>query len=220
MGTMAAQMARSQYMPETLRADALEEMTTLISERLSYFQGVARRRLDNMADAEDAVQDAFLSAWKHLDKFKGQARMSTWMTVVVMNSARMAARKRRRTVHLSLEAPIQDDEILRLSDMVRDTRPDPEDQAGRRELEHRLRRLSDHLSPGLLDVIRLCGLEGLSVREAADTLGLTVSAVKSRAARARRELRRLDRVKPARVASPGRFRPIPQPLPGAPPRTC
>jgi RNA polymerase sigma-70 factor, ECF subfamily len=218
MGTMAAEMAGPQGMMEVLPVSAPEELTALISERLPYFHRIARRRLDNMADAEDAVQDAFLSAWKHLDKFKGQSRLSTWMTVVVMNSARMVARKRMRNLHLPLDGPVQDDESLRLSDMIPDAGPDPEEQVRRLEFEQRLRRLSMHLSPSLAEVIRLCGIEGLSVRQAADALGVTVSAVKSRAVRARRELRRLDRVKPAGVAGPVRRRRSPRQQTASPPR--
>jgi RNA polymerase sigma-70 factor, ECF subfamily len=206
MGSTATQLAAGQELPGTLRANGHEEITTLVSERLPYFRRIAHRRLDNMADAEDAVQDAFLSAWKHLDKFKGEARMSTWMTVVVMNSARMIARRRSRHLHLPLEGHSSEEESLPLSELISDGRPDPEEEASRRELDHRLRRLSDCLSPSLRAVIQLCAIEGRSVREAADALGLSVTAVKSRAVRARKELRRLDGINPARVTGLGRRR--------------
>jgi RNA polymerase sigma-70 factor, ECF subfamily len=201
MGTSIGEIAVPQNMEEGRHSCALEELTTLVSERLDYFHRIARPRLENTADAEDAVQDAFLSAWKHIGKFKGQARMSTWLTVIVMNSARMVARKRLRHPHVPLDGSVQDDESLRLSEMIPDTRPDPEEVVCRMELQQRLRQLSDHLSPTLGEVIRLCGIEGLSVRQAADSLGVTVSAVKSRAVRARRELRRLDCVKPGEVTA-------------------
>jgi RNA polymerase sigma-70 factor, ECF subfamily len=184
------------------RENTREEMVDLISSRLSYFRGIALRRLDNIADAEDAVQEAFLCAWKHVDKFRGQARMSTWMTVVVMNSARMIARKRGRLTCLPLEEQGFDGESLLLPEMLSDSHPDPETQVRRRELEMRLNRLSVHLSHNLREVMRLRGIDGLSVRETANALGLTVSAVKARAARARKELRRLDLSCPARVAGP------------------
>ena len=50
--------------------------------------------LGNIADAEDVVQDAFLSAFTHLDQFRGQAKMSTWLTAIVINAARMKLRQR------------------------------------------------------------------------------------------------------------------------------
>jgi len=203
MGTMATQLPGRQGGPEALRAHALEEMTTLISERLPYFHRIALRRVNNMADAEDAVQNAFLSAWRHLDRFKGQAQMSTWLTVIVMNSARMVVRKRPRGLHLPLEGPDQEPDACRLSEVLADTGADPEAQACRRELELRLSQLSVQLSPSLREVIRLRGVEGLSIRETADALGLSESAVKTRAARARDELRRLDQTNPYRVSGGG-----------------
>ncbi|HUB20085.1 MAG TPA: sigma-70 family RNA polymerase sigma factor [Acidobacteriaceae bacterium] len=199
MGTIAAELPRAQEAWEAVRPDALEEMTTLISERNPYFRRIALRRLDNLADAEDAVQDAFLSAWKNLGKFKGEAKMSTWLTVIVMNSARMVARKHPRPPHISIESEDHNQENLRFSEILADVRPDPEDQVSRRELELRLSQLSAHLAPNLREVIRLRGVEGLSTREAAEALGLTESAVKTRAARAREQLRNLDRSTPARV---------------------
>jgi len=200
MGTVAAELPGTQEVQDAIRAHSLDEMMTLIAERLPYFHRMALRRLDNMADAEDAVQDAFLSAWKHLDKFKGQAQMSTWLTVIVMNSARMVVRKRPRTFHFPLEAEDQNnEEQLCFTELLPDTRPDPEAQVRRRELEQRLNQLSVHLAPHLREIIRLRGVEGLSIRETADALGLTESAVKTRAARAREELRRLHRTNPAKV---------------------
>jgi RNA polymerase sigma-70 factor, ECF subfamily len=202
MGTMSAEMAGVQEMTEALPVSAREEMTVLISERLPYFHRIALRRVDNAADAEDAVQDAFLSAWKHLDNFRGQAKMSTWLTTIVMNSARMVVRKRVRLRHLSIEGEDPRGETLSVSEMLADSRPDPEAQVRRRELEHRLGLLSLHLSLNSREMIRLRGKEGLSIRETADALGLTESAVKTRAARARGELKRLDKIHPARVVGP------------------
>jgi RNA polymerase sigma-70 factor, ECF subfamily len=184
-------------------ADALEEVTTLMSERLPYFHRVALRRLNNMADAEDAVQDAFLSAWKNLDKFRGQARMSTWMTVVVMNSARMIARKRAR-FPVSLECQDLADDSISLLETLPDLGLDPETEVRRDELRQRLAGLAELLSPRLREVVHL-GIKGLSLREAAEELGVSISAVKSRAMRARAELRRLDRSQPVGVigSAPG-----------------
>jgi RNA polymerase sigma factor (sigma-70 family) len=129
-------------------ADALEEVTTLMAERLPYFQRLALRRLNNMADAEDAVQDAFLSAWKNLNKFRGQARMSTWMTVVVMNSARMTARKRARLSLMSLQGHQNSlDDSISLLETLPDLGLDPETEVRWDELRQRLAGLADLLSP-------------------------------------------------------------------------
>jgi RNA polymerase sigma-70 factor (ECF subfamily) len=62
--------------------------------------------LGNVADAEDAVQDALLAAYTHLDQFKGQSKMSTWLSAIVHNSARMQLRGRLRHAHIPLDEPI------------------------------------------------------------------------------------------------------------------
>jgi len=200
MGTILMEPVAAQEMPDGFPANTHEEMMNLISERLSYFRRIALYRLDNAADAEDAVQSAFLSAWKNLEKFRGQAQMSTWLTAIVMNSARLVVRKRPRFPHLPLDD--QDDTGSRVSELLADAKPDPEAQVRRSELEHRLRRLSLHLSPNLHKVFRMRDIEGMSVRETADALGLSESAVKTRSVRAREELRRLDKSQPARIVGP------------------
>lgn len=199
MGTIAAELSGPREAEGATCRSPLEEMTSLMTERLSYFHRIALRRLDNHADAEDAVQNAFLSAWKNLEKFKGTAQMSTWLTVIVMNSARMVRRKGSRVLHIPLEGEDSDPEIFRLSEILRDKGPDPEAQVRRRELQHRLSQLSLHLSPPLREVVQLCSVDGLSNREAAEALGLTVSAVKTRAARAREQLKFLDESYPAKI---------------------
>jgi RNA polymerase sigma-70 factor, ECF subfamily len=174
-------------------ADALEEVTTLMSERRPYFHRIALRRLKNGSDAENAVQDAFLLAWKNLDNFRGQARMSTWMTVVVMNSARMTARKRARLSLMSLQGHQNSlDDSISLLEILPDQGLDPETEVHRHELRQRLPGLADLLSPHLREVVRL-SLKGLSLREIAEESGVSNPAVKSRAMRA------------CRTAPPGQF---------------
>ena len=176
---------------ETLLAHALE-MTTVITERLPYFRRMAMRRLDNAADAEDAVQDACLAAWRHLDQFKGKAQMATWLTAIVMNSSRTIIRKRGRMRLFSIDEPKDGANGVQVTEILPDGRPDPEVQLRYSECERRLRRLWAHLPASMRVVVRMRTIEGLSIRETADALGLTESAVKSRASRALATLRRLD----------------------------
>jgi RNA polymerase sigma-70 factor (ECF subfamily) len=202
MGTIAADTMHAQPSPDGLCADAIEEMTTLISERLPYFYRIALRRLNNAADAEDAVQDALLSAWKHLDKFKGDAQMSTWLTTIVMNSALMVLRKRPRALHLPIEDPHHDSARTSLSDLLPDASPDPETQVRQRELSSRLEHLSAHLNPQQREMIELRSFKGLSIRETGDVLGLSDSVVKTRSARARQALKRLHECSPRYLPPP------------------
>src|SRR5271168_5415589 len=86
-----------------IRETRTREMREGLSRCLPSFYRNAYRHLGNAADAEDAVQDALLSAYKHLDQFQGQAQMSTWLTAIVTNSARMKLRRRPRLTNLSLD---------------------------------------------------------------------------------------------------------------------
>jgi DNA-directed RNA polymerase specialized sigma24 family protein len=69
--------------------EKVQELTCLIRRSLPYLNRTALRQMGNVADAEDVVQDALLSAYSHVGQFRGQARMSTWLTSIVINSARM-----------------------------------------------------------------------------------------------------------------------------------
>ena len=80
-----------------------QELDDVVSRYLPMFYKRAFHFLGNATDAEDAVQDALLSAYKHLGQFRGQAQLSTWLTAIVTNAARMQLRRRRRGSYLSLE---------------------------------------------------------------------------------------------------------------------
>lgn len=193
MSSTATQTERREQVEEGPESNVLE-MTRLITERLSYFRRIAMRRLNSMADAEDAVQDALLAAWQHRDQFRGEARISTWLTTIVINSSRQIVRKRSRR-HL---IPIDDQEdgestAAPFSEILPDRRPDPEAQFRNSEDARRLQYLLSRLPPKLRLIIQMVSVEGLSVREVAEALDISQTAVKSRAARARAELRRLDR---------------------------
>src|SRR5437868_14574605 len=113
---------------------AAREMEDVLSRRLPSFYRSAYRFLGNPADAEDAVQEALLSAYKHLDQFRGQSQMSTWLTAIVINSARMQLRRRPRQIHLSLDERFGEEQGYSLSEQLADWRPSPEDKYQRSEL--------------------------------------------------------------------------------------
>jgi RNA polymerase sigma-70 factor (ECF subfamily) len=149
--------------------------------------------LGNAADAEDAVQDALLAAYKHLDQFKGRSQMSTWLTAIVHNSARMQLRARLRHLHVSLDESIAKDSEHSVSDRLADDGPTPEDEYRRAELDKRLRHLTTQLSPVLLKTFQLRDIEGLSIRETAKILGIPNGTVKAQLARAHKRLKLLMR---------------------------
>src|ERR1700674_4079294 len=110
------------------------EMQDVLSRYLPSFYRRAYRYLGNAADAEDAVQDALLSAYKHLDQFKWEAQMSTWLTTIVANSALTQLRRRPRQAHLSLDEPFGEEQEYRLSERLADRGPSPEDACRKSQL--------------------------------------------------------------------------------------
>jgi RNA polymerase sigma-70 factor (ECF subfamily) len=142
---------------------------------------------------DDAVQDALLSAYKHLDQFKATAKMTTWLTAIVTNSALTQLRRRPRHPHLSLDEPVVEDQDYSLAERLADVRPSPENECIKSELHGKLMQSVVELSPSLRKVIQLCDLDGLTTKEAAQILGLAQGTVKARVWRARTKLKRIVR---------------------------
>jgi RNA polymerase sigma-70 factor (ECF subfamily) len=153
---------------------------------------VALRKLRNIEDAEDAVQDALLSAHKHIGQFEGRSQLSTWLTTIVSNVALMKLRRDSRHEILSLDQQ-QESEDTPLANRLKDARPNPEAICSQAQMDETLRSALLRLSPKLRSAIQLCELEGLSIREAASALGISANTLKSRVSRARRNLRVLLR---------------------------
>jgi RNA polymerase sigma-70 factor (ECF subfamily) len=144
-------------------------------------------------DAEDAVQDALLSAYKHLDQFKGTAKMATWVTSIVTNSALTQLRRRPRKPHVSLDERLDEEQDYFLSDRLADARPSPENECMWSELHGHFLAFLAELSPTLRKTIQLRGMEGMSTSEVADVLGVSQGTVKANVSRARTKLKQLMR---------------------------
>ena len=172
---------------------ASEAFGQILSSTLQPLYRGAYRLLGNAADAEDAVQDALLAAYTHLDQFRGQAKISTWLTAIVHNSARMQLRKRLRHVHVPLDEPIGEVGNLSVALRLADRRPGPEHECGNTELCGRLSHFYSHLKPALRAAFQLRHIEGLSIRETARILGVPQGTVKAHTARARKKLSQLMR---------------------------
>jgi RNA polymerase sigma-70 factor (ECF subfamily) len=140
---------------------------------------VAFRVLGDAGEAEDAVQDAWVAAWRSLRSFRGDSAASTWLYRVVSNAALALARRRRPTV---LVDPT--DETLGWLTAGRDC-DTPEGQAVRREEAVLVQRAIATLEPSQRVPLVLRELEGLSYEEIADVLDVTVPALQSRLHRAR-----------------------------------
>jgi len=181
-----------QLNPEPIAVECYQsrvrELTDVITHHSARFRRIALGHLSNVADAEDAVQDALLSALAHVHQFRGQAKMSTWLTTIVINSARMKLRRRLTSVQSTLdETDGQQD--LPLENIVSDTRPGPEEAYREREIAVTLAQATSRLSPTLRITFQLRDIDGLSIRETSDLLGLPSGTIKARLARARVRLR-------------------------------
>ena len=148
----------------------------------------AYRLLGNQVDAEDAVQDALLAAYKHLNQFRGDAQLSTWLITIVINCARMHLRKRSRYIHVSLDSRIEEEREYSLSDILVDRRPNPEDECRWSTLNARLMKSAAQLSPILRKTFYLRFVDHLSISETARVLGVPTGTVKAQTARARAKL--------------------------------
>jgi RNA polymerase sigma-70 factor, ECF subfamily len=170
----------------------VQALTDVIARHSPRFYRIAVGRLRNVADAEDAVQDALLSALRHVHQFRGQAKMSTWLTTIVINSARMKLRKRLASVQLA-SGEMDGRQDIMLENVVPDTRPGPEEAYREREIATTLAHAISRLSPPLRRTFQLRDVDGLSIRETADLLGVPTGTVKAQLARARMRLREVMR---------------------------
>jgi len=150
----------------------------------------ARRIVNSEEDARDAVQDAFLNAFRSLDRFEGNAKLSTWLHRIVVNAALMKLRTRKRKPEQSIEGLLPSF----LDDGHHEERfqswDEPVDKLMERaENRELVRRQIDALPEGYRTVLVLRDIEGLDTEETAKVLGLSVNATKIRLHRARQALR-------------------------------
>jgi RNA polymerase sigma-70 factor (ECF subfamily) len=151
---------------------------------------MARSVVKDDAEAEDVVQEAWVRAFTHLDGFRGDAQLSTWLTRIALNEALGRLRQRRDTVDLTDIDAIDDQgetRVIYLPSAARDS--NPEAAAARTEVRHLLELAVDQLPDAFRTVFVLRDIEEMSTEETASQLGLRPETVKTRLHRARRLLR-------------------------------
>ncbi len=149
---------------------------------------MAKQITQNDDDAEDVLQETFLKAYTHLDDFQGNSKFYTWLVRIAVNEALMKLRKRRSDRTVPLDEPIDtgEDEVVR---EIAVWDENPEQQYSRDELGTILDEAIQSLKPAYRTVFILRDIEEMSIEETAETLDLSISAVKSRLLRARLQLR-------------------------------
>lgn len=190
--------------------DAFDELVTRHENRVySIAMGILRRR----DEAEDAAQTTFLNALEHLDGFRGDASFRTWVSRIATNTALKALRKRKGLPSFSLDAAVDDDDnAIPHPELVADWSDNPAENVERSELRRILEAAVEELSEKHRIVFLLRDVNGLSVRETAEAVGISESNVKVRLLRARLALREIltrafagDAEPPAANAGNGTF---------------
>lgn len=148
---------------------------------------IAQRITRNREDAEEVVQDTFHKVFLHLGKFEEKSRFSTWLTRIAMNEAFMLLRRRRGGVEVLPEN--SDDSMKSNSEAFIDHSPNPEESYLRRERTEILTGAINRLGSTVRTTILLRDIEERSVRETAQILGTSITAVKARVFQGRRKLR-------------------------------
>ena len=154
----------------------------LVEQHGDFVHNVAYRIVGNSADAEDATQEAFLSAYRNYSGFRGESQVRTWLYRISGNAALMILRRQRRKVFLTQEG--YDD--MRLVSLE----AGPEGSAVNSELRDKLEEGLSQLPPNLRAAVVLRDVEGLSNEEAAEALKASVPSLKARLHRGRVLLRK------------------------------
>ena len=148
----------------------------------------AHRITRTREDAEDAVQDTLLRAFVHLSDFEGRSNFGTWLASITVNSALMILRKKRTSREIAI-GPNNDSGGDDLCYEIADHAPSPETRYAQTEEQRILRAAIQRLRPNLRVVVQI-HLQGRSMRETAEALGISLSAAKARLFHAKKALRR------------------------------
>ena len=167
---------------ESLKAGDDAAFNYLVFSESERMHSVARRFFHEDEDARDAVQEAFLAAYRAIDRFEGQARLSTWLHRVVVNACLMKLRSRRRKPEQSLDD-------ASTATLVAHTSEDAHQVLENDEVTSRVHAAIADLPEPHQSVLRLRDLEERDTRETAIVLDISPAAVKTRLHRARTALR-------------------------------
>ena len=150
---------------------------------------VARSILKDDAEAEDALQDAYLDAYRHIGEFRGNARLGTWLARIVINQSLMRLRRHKRE-HVVVPFADRESEAAPAEiDLADDKAEPPPDTALRAEIRRILERRIDELPVAFRTVFVMRDVEDMSVQETAECLSIPPATVRTRLFRARALMR-------------------------------
>jgi RNA polymerase sigma-70 factor (ECF subfamily) len=197
--TAAQQPEEGTLIRRALRGDEAAFESLCVRHSRALFQ-TALRVLGNVEDAEDALQEGLLAAYRNLKRFEGRARFSTWLTRIVINASLMRRRSQRSRPAVSLEQWSGDEGSVPAEERFAAADPSPEEIYAGRELRNLIKENLEEMSPVLRDAFLLREAQGLSTSEAARALGVSENTLKARLWRARQQL--AERLAP--LLRPGR----------------
>jgi RNA polymerase sigma-70 factor (ECF subfamily) len=164
------------------------EFAKLVNAYSNRIYHLALRILNDPQQAEDVLQETFLKAFRSIGSFEGRSSVSTWLYRIAANEALMIIRRRKPETTL-VDEKDQDDDETTDETIVTDWCCMPEEELLTNESRLFMNEAIQKLSPALRVVFMLRDIDGLSIKETADTLGLSEAAVKTRLLRARLSLR-------------------------------
>lgn len=175
--------ATEQDLVSRLQASDPAAYEELIEDYADMVFRVAYRVLRNEQDAEDAMQETFLTVYRRIGQFRGEAKFSSWLYRIAANTALDLLRMRNRKQDAQEPLAVEDDEAESL--LVDEVAPLPEDALTTRETLAHIHSILAGMSPKLSEAFVLYEIQGLSMQETADALGISLSAAKVRVHRAR-----------------------------------
>ncbi len=154
----------------------------------------------NREDAEDAVQDSFMSAFVHLTNFDERSRFATWLTRIAINSALGQLRKKHGIREIPIDEPSRAPEFWPHLEITEHA-PNPEENYGLQERRKIVATAIGRLRPRSRKVVEVHQLGGFSVKETAQILGISMAAAKARMFHARAALRRMPMLRSVRQSN-------------------
>jgi RNA polymerase sigma-70 factor (ECF subfamily) len=178
---------------ERVRSKDVAAFEELLGRYENKLYRLAMRFVRNENDAQEILQDAFLSAWRNLPGFEGRAQFGSWMYRVTVNAALMFLRARSRHPEVMLDdvepAILHKAAEQSVHGSSEDWSQRPDEQLQSEELRRHIQDAADALPEGLRTVFLVRDVEGMSTEETAELLGLSLPAVKTRLHRARLAMR-------------------------------
>jgi RNA polymerase sigma-70 factor, ECF subfamily len=175
-----------------MQAGEEEAFEACVRDFSGHLLAVARRILSHEEDARDAVQDAFLSAFKGINQFKGESQLGTWLHRIAVNAALGRMRIRQRRPEKSIESLLPHfGEGEHQIDPPVQWKATPDTMAQSQETRQLVQRCIGQLPESYRIVLVLRDIEGLTTEESAKALGTSTAVIKTRLHRARQALRSL-----------------------------